>query len=293
MTAIDPSNLNSTAHLTFDDEFNTLNLWNGGSGTWDTDAAWDSPADNGYSLGSNGEQQWYINSNYAATSAFKPWTVGSGVLNITGSVAPASVQPLINNYHYISGQLNTSKSYSQLYGYFEVSAKLPAGQGFWPAFWLLPENGSWPPELDVMESLGNKTSTYYTTVHFAADNQSIGQTINSGVDLSAGFHTYGVDWESDFITWYLDGKQVFQAATPSDMHSPMYMLLNLALGGYWPGNVDSTTNLSNPMQVDWVRAYQSGPTSTTVGTVGASGGSGSTLTAPSPAVGASTPSNSR
>jgi beta-glucanase (GH16 family) len=256
--AIDPNNLSGTAHLTFDDEFSSLSLWNGSSGTWDTTPPYVTIGANGSTLSSNGEQEWYINSNYAPTKSITPWTVSNGILSLTADVAPASIQSSINNYQYTSGVLNTSQSFNQLYGYFAMRAKLPAGQGFWPAFWLLPQNGSWPPEIDIMEVLGNAPTTLYTTVHYSSNNQY--QTKSIPVpDTSAGFHTYAVDWEPNTITWYFDGQQVFQTPTPAGVNVPMYVIMNLAVGGGWPGDVNSTTPFPSSMQVDWVRVYASGP----------------------------------
>ena len=119
-----------------------------------------------------------------------------------------------------------------------MKAQLPAGQGFWPSFWLLPTDGSWPPEIDIFEVLGNDPTTAYFSLH-----TQTGPTTNAKVsllpDLSTGFHTYGLDWQADTIRWYVDGNQVAEAATPADMQKPMYMLLNLAVGdtGSWPGQV--------------------------------------------------------
>src|SRR5262249_36874529 len=151
---------------------------------------------NGVTLTGNNEQEWYINANYAPTASIKPWTVSNGVLTLTANPAPASIQPLINNYKYTSGMITTWHSFSQTYGYFEMRADLPAGQGLWPAFWLLPEDGSWPPELDIMEVLGNDPTKLYTTVH---TNQTGSHTMSSlgttVANMSTGYHTYGVDWE--------------------------------------------------------------------------------------------------
>jgi len=260
--SIDPNNLAGTATMTFDDEFNSLSLWNGSSGTWSTTLATSSDSANGASLTGNNEQEWYINNNYGPTSSVVPWTVNNGVLSLTAAPADSSIQPLINNYKYTSGLLESSHSFSQEYGYFEISAKLPAGQGFWPAFWLMPENNTWPPELDVMEVLGKDPTTLYTTVHTGSNNASDTKA-TTVADMSTGYHTYGVDWESDYITWYFDNQEVYKVATPSDMHQPMYMLLNLAVGGYWPGYVDSTTPFPSSMNIDWVRAYQSKPADAT------------------------------
>jgi serralysin len=244
-----------TAVLTFDDEFNSLSLWNGTTGTWDTGSG------NGFSLTANGEQEWYINATYAPTASVQPWTVNNGIMTLTAAPASAAIQPLINGYQYTSGAITTSQSFSQTYGYFEMRAQLPAGQGLWPAFWLLPENGSWPPEIDVMEMLGNDPSVYYTSVHSgtAANEINAGQA-DAVPNTSTGYHTYGVDWEPDFITYYFDGQQVYKTATPSDMNVPMYMIANLAVGGYWPGNVDGTTPLPANMNIDFIRAYNALPT---------------------------------
>jgi beta-glucanase (GH16 family) len=251
---IDPNNLASTATLTFDDEFSSLNLWNGTSGTWDTEYSFAGAS--GGSL--NDEQEWYINSNYAPTSSVKPWTVSNGILSLTAAPAPASIQPYISNYQYTSGLITTQHSFSQLYGYFEMRAEVPAGQGFWPTFWLMPTDGSWPPEIDIMEMLGKDPTTLYTTAHTGPTNTSIGKATTVS-NMSTAFHTYAVDWESDYITWYVDGQQVFQTATPSDMHKPMYLVANLGIGGSWPGPPNASTPFPAEFRIDYIRAYRFAP----------------------------------
>jgi beta-glucanase (GH16 family) len=256
-----------SAKLTFDDEFNSLSVWNGATntGTWSTNFwyndQWGNYAkSNGSTLSGNGEQQWYINANYAPTSAVKPWSASDGVLTITAQPADASIKGLINNAQYTSGMINSWHSFSQQYGYFEIKADLPAGQGLWPAFWLMPEDGAWPPELDVFEVLGNDPDKLYTTAHSNASGSHTMATKGTDVaDTSAGFHTYGVDWEADKITFYFDGKEVYETATPADMHKPMYMIANLAVGGSWPGNPDSSTPWPAQMKIDYIRAWDSNP----------------------------------
>ena len=253
--SIDPNNLSGTAHLTFDDEFNNLSLWNGSSGTWATTYWYQDPTtSNGSSLPSNGEQEWYINSNYGPTAGVTPWTVNNGVLTITATPTPSWLSSQVNNYSYISGELNSYHSFSQTYGYFEMRAELPAGQGFWPAFWLMPMDGSWPPELDIMEALGQNPTELVTTSHSAyAGMESLWTQVP---DMTAGYHTYGVDWEPDYITWYFDGKAVYQIATPADMNKPMYIIANLAVGGNWPGPANGYS--SAQFEIDYIRAYASG-----------------------------------
>ena len=156
-----------------------------------------------------------------------------------------------------------------------MRAQLPAGQGLWPSFWLLPEDNSWPPELDAMEMLGNLPNTLVTTVHSqvsgAAQHSSTHYTTSAGTsvaNMTTGFHTYGVDWEPDTITWYFDGQKVFQTATPADLNKPMYMIADLAVGGYWPGSPNAATQFPAQMQIDYIRAYQADPATVT----GTSGG---------------------
>jgi beta-glucanase (GH16 family) len=224
----------------------------------------------------------YVNANYAPTASVKPWTVNNGVLTLQAAPASADISSALGGYKYTSGMINTYHSFSQEYGYFEMKAQLPAGQGLWPAFWLMPEDGSWPPELDIMEVLGNDPTKLYTTVHTNETGthtmSSQGETV---ANTSTGYHTYGVDWEADNITFYFDGKEVYQVATPSDMHKPFYMIANLAVGGNWPGNADSTTPFPANMNIDYIRAYDSNPY-TNGGAVADTGSTGTSSAAATP-----------
>ncbi|MBV9991148.1 MAG: glycoside hydrolase family 16 protein [Alphaproteobacteria bacterium] len=252
---------NAGGKLTFQDNFDTLSLWDGHTGTWGTDFWYDPLNGPGNTLENNGEQEWYINSNFPLTQGVKPWTTTKdGKLILKGRHAPKKIQSLISNYKYTSGELNSYHSFSQTYGYFEMRAKLPTTQGVWPAFWLLPADGSWPPEIDIMEVLGNSPTTLYTSAH----SQQNGKEVDYGTqvtvpDTSQDYHTYACDWEADYITWYFDGKQVYKLATPPDMHKPMFIEVNLALGGNWGGKVDGTTMFPSNMFVDYIRVYSSKP----------------------------------
>jgi beta-glucanase (GH16 family) len=282
---IDPKNLSATATLTFSDEFNTLSLRNGTSGTWSTKFPF--APESGGTLPANGEQEWYINSTYAPTSSVKPWSVSNGVLTLAAQPASSSIQPAINGYKYTSGMINTHDSFNQQYGYFEMRADLPSGQGLWPAFWLLQTDMSWPPEIDVMEVLGHDM----TTLHTASHTNQTGSHTSTGAavkvpDMSAGYHTYGVDWQKDFITYYFDGSQVFKTPTPADMNEPMYMIANLEVGGYWPGMVDGTTPFPAEMHIDYIRAYTDKGSVVAPPTGGGSTGGGTTT--PPPTGGGST-----
>jgi beta-glucanase (GH16 family) len=248
--------------MTFGDEFNTLSLWNGASGAWSTTFWYQDTNGAGGSIGSNGEQEWYINSNYAATASVQPWTVNNGVLTITAAPAAASIQPLINGYQYTSGEINTVHSFAQTYGYFEMRAELPQNAGGWPAFWLVPADGSWPPELDVMETLTNDPHADYTTSHSSIGGNTQSQGVSFIPDTSSGYHTYGVLWTKTTLTWYVDGTEVYETATPADMNKPMYMIANLALGG-WGGDVDAS-QLPAQLKIDYIHAYALADGSSTV-----------------------------
>lgn len=237
---------------TFNDNFNTLQLVNGASGVWEAKYWW--APEKGATLSGNGELQWYVNPSYAPTSAANPFSINNGVLTITAEQTPASISAEVNGYDYTSGMLTTHASFAQTYGYFEIRADMPDDKGVWPAFWLLPEDGSWPPELDVVEMRGQDPNTVHVTVH---SNETGSQTsVSTAVSVSEteGFHTYGVLWQQEEIVWYIDDVAVARADTPSDMHEPMYMLVNLAVGGMAGTPTDGLPDGSE-MKIDYIRAY--------------------------------------
>ena len=243
----------ASAKPTFDDEFNTLSLDNGSTGTWQPSMFYSPNGSTDPSISS-----WEMNPLWGPTSGADAnvYSVSNGVLSIGIKPTPASVSAAVNNTPFLAGELTTHRTFSQTYGYFETSAKLAAGAGVESAFWLLPEDGSWPPELDAMEVLGNSPTTLVMTAHSSSGTTPQWATIP---DPTQAFHTYGVDWEPDKITWYFDGKQMAQTATPSDMNKPMYMLLDTMTGtsGSWVGAAKAGTTAQ--MQVNYVRAYAAKP----------------------------------
>lgn len=203
-------------------------------------------ADHARSIPSNAEQEFYTD----ASVGRDPFKVAPDGLHIT---AMKEANPL--GLAYTSGVITTFGSFSQLYGYFEARMKLPAGKGLWPAFWLLPKDNTWPPELDVMEMLGDRPSRLYATAHTKIGGPNVGTSHVIDIADGTAFHTYGVDWTPETLTWYYDGQRVASEPTPKDMHKPMYLLINLAVGGKWPGYPDASTVLPADMVVAWVKAY--------------------------------------
>ena len=156
---------------------------------------------------------------------------------------------------YTSGLVETRGKFAMVYGRYEIRAKLPRTQGLWPAHWMLPEDGSWPPEIDIMESVGSQPTLITMSLHngFWPDLDS--QTMDYiGPDYSADFHVYALEWEPGEIRWYIDGEQRF-AAQDGVPQKPMYMILNTAVGGEMPGDPDETTVFPQFHEIDYVRIY--------------------------------------
>jgi beta-glucanase (GH16 family) len=230
----------ATLTSTFDDEFDTFSASPNGAGT-----VWQTTLGSGArSLPNNGEQEYYSDSS----TGHNPFRSQSGVLEITA-------QPGSNPFGlaYDSGAINTQKSFSQTYGYFEIDTQMPAGQGLWPAFWLLPESGAWPPELDTFEVLGNDPGTLYFSTHSTVQATQ-GTTLNVA-NVSSGFNLYGVMWGPQTVDLYINNVEVASMPTPADMNVAMFMNINLAVGGYWPGYPDGSTPFPAHMLVNSVRAY--------------------------------------
>jgi hypothetical protein len=192
----------------------------------------------------NGEEEYYSD----PTVGVDPFSVQDGILSITATAGsnPAGLP-------YNSGVITTEKSFSQLYGYFDIRAELPTGEGMWPAFWLLPSNLQGTAEIDVMEELGSNPWQYSATVH-SPDNGIDGTAVPT-TDLSQAFHDYGVYWTPTTISFYFDGKEVAVAPTPADLNTPMFMLVDLAISS----EVSTSTTFPASLQVQSVDAYAYNP----------------------------------
>ncbi len=178
---------------------------------------------------------------------------------------------------YTSGKVNSKGKKQFLYGKVVVRAKVPAGQGLWPAIWMMPQDesfyGQWPKcgEIDIMEILGNQTNTLYANIHYGmphGENQGIYQ-MEEG-NFSDDFHEYSLEWEPDEMRFYVDGELYHtvnnwytavegedRVTYPAPFDQPFFVQLNLAVGGDWPGAPDATTNFDEAeFAIDYVRVYQ-------------------------------------
>lgn len=220
------------------------------------------------SLWNNAERQVYVDPAFLGLG-INPLSVKGGALQIEARpLAPAqraiiatevSMQPpeiastALKDVVYSSGMISSRGNFSQRYGYFEIRARWSGGKGIWPAFWLLPEKGGWPPEIDVLEAHGDKPGITYHTLHSRHDTQGTHTVRFPAAD--GAFHTYGVLWLADRITFYIDDRLTASEPTPADMHQPMYVIANLAIGGKWPGDPNGETRFPATMDIDYIRAW--------------------------------------
>lgn len=247
----------------FADEFDqlSLDLEDGAPGRWRTNFGYGGPTSvHSRTLVNNGELEVYVDPKFAGTGStslnLNPFRMGNGKLDIVAEPLDEKARSVAWGRSYASGLLTTKASFSQQYGLFEIRAKVPRGKGLWPAFWLLPANGAWPPELDVLEILGDNPSKVYMSWHSNAGGKHSFETKPIDIpDAAADFHTYSVEWTKDTINWFFDDIEVASAPTPQDLHQPMYMLINLAVGGGWPGAPNAWTKFPATYSIDWVRAY--------------------------------------
>jgi len=242
-------------NIVWSDEFNGTNI---NANNWT------------YDLGGGG---WGNNELETYTSSPQNSYVSNGLLHIVA---------LTNGSGYTSARMKTQGLQSWAYGRMEARIQIPRGQGIWPAFWMLGTNIvpiGWPTcgEIDIMENIGNTNDqgTDHGTIHGPMANgqdynygSGVGgtYTLPGGAVLANNFHIYGVEWTTNQITWFLDGNQFFTATPASLVGLPspgiwvftnqQFFILNVAVGGNWPGNPDATTVFPQQMLVDYVRVYQ-------------------------------------
>ena len=183
-----------------------------------------------------------------------------------------------NGFSYTSARINTRDRFAFRYGRIEARMRLPGGQGLWPAFWLMPQEdlyGTWAAsgEIDIMEAVnlgGAGGNDVHGTIHYGGEwpnHASSGEGYLVPADATAEFHTYAIEWDALEIRWYVDdvlyAMQNFWYSTggafPAPFDQPFYIILNVAVGGNWPGSPDGSTVFPVSMEVDWVRVYSGDP----------------------------------
>src|SRR4029078_12028567 len=174
--------------------------------------------------------------------------------------------------NFTSARLKTQGKFSLTFGRIEGRLKIPFGQGIWPAFWTLGTDINqvgWPTcgEMDIMENIGREPSTVHGTIHgpgySGANGIGAAYSLSIGSRFADDFHTYAIEWEPNVIRFYVDGL-LYNTITPANLPAnsswalphPFFILLNVAVGGFWPGNPDASTIFPQTMTVDYVRVYQ-------------------------------------
>jgi beta-glucanase (GH16 family) len=212
----------------------------------------------------NHELEYYTDS---ARNAY----VSNGLLHI------AARRESINSFAYTSARMKSQGLFSRKYGRFEFRAKVPFGQGYWPAIWLMPEHssyGSWPAcgEIDVMENRGAYPAVVQGTIHYASTDgfhlQSTEIFTFPQNEKATDFHTYLLEWNTNSISWSVDGRlyetqtnwSTVKAPYPAPFNQPFYLILNLAVGGAYGGNPDVSTVFPGELQVDYIRVYDNAAT---------------------------------
>ncbi|NNF37468.1 MAG: glycoside hydrolase family 16 protein [Gemmatimonadetes bacterium] len=209
----------------------------------------------------NNELQWYQAGNA---------TVGNGMLTITARRENAGGRG------YSSARLRTLRKGDWRFARVDARARLPTGQGYWPAIWMLPTDevyGTWAAsgEIDIMELVGHEPNRVHGTLHYGGTspaNQSTGDAyqLPSGTFADA-FHVFSVEWDEGEIRWYVDGR-LYQTQTswfstaapfPAPFNQRFHLIVNVAVGGNWPGNPDGSTVFPQSMDIDWIRVYQRSP----------------------------------
>ena len=193
------------------------------------------------------------------------------------------IQPVKNvddsgNVSYVSGRVNTQGKHDIKYGWIEARIKVPQGKGFLPAFWMMPLEeeyyGQWPKcgEIDIMEVLGNNIGTNYGTLHFGEPHkQNQGSYILKEGDFANEYHVFALEWAPNLMRWYVDGNLYYETndwftkvegeeekAYPAPFNQPFHVILNVAVGGDWPGDPDDSTIFDDraAMKVDYVRMFR-------------------------------------
>jgi beta-glucanase (GH16 family) len=256
--------------LTFDDDFTKGSPW--GNGVTPDRTKWQFCFANGdRTLGGNTEREVYMDPDYPGSGpvalGYNPFAIdpaNGGILTISADKTPADIAPKIWGMWYVSGMVCTAGSFAQQFGRFCCRMKMPKGKGLWPAFWLLSPLKIWPPELDPCEFFGapnHNNEGGVTKYHVGMiGGAGGGAWIETGVDLTQGFHTYSCEWDAAQLRHYFDDRLVLTLdASDPVFHTPQYMIANLAVGGTWPddpGGPDLSTEFPAKLQIDFIRAFK-------------------------------------
>ena len=281
--------LRASHALVFQDDFNSLNSTPDSAG-----GLWSTSLKRGQRIHESSPESLYSDETFSrsvgAGAAMNPYSVNNGILSIKAGQIPQSAMTQVRDamrakltdgpsdaLRYYSGSLSSHSSWSQTYGYFEMRAKLPRGEGFWPAFWLTASVG-WPPEIDVLEAIyhaksGAGVNMVHSALHYkhlGADGRPVAPRLAMAVNNPAqsstsmydGFHLYAAEWTPQWVSVYFDGRLTYKAPTPQQRRSPMVLLANLQVGTKnpqprWAAHLADQSDLAHTMDIDFIADYRS------------------------------------
>lgn len=209
-------------------------------------------AEGGCTIASNDELEWYRPENVGAKG---------GVLRLVAR-EDEHTNSEGETFPYTSGMISSGpRRYQQparfafTYGYVEARLRLPEGQGLWPAFWLLPADSESRPEIDILETLGHTPDQARFHYHYG-NRRSLGHDFVDPELADGDWHRYAVDWQPGSITWIVDGRERWRVTGPAVADEPLYLVLNLAVGGSWGGPPDEDTEFPAAVEADWIRVWR-------------------------------------
>lgn len=256
-TGIQPSEATRQAidvaeyELVFNDEFNGSEV---DSTKWNTKMAW------GADAVINDELQHYVDTQANPDSAYNPFLFDGEALIISASETPAALADSANDQPYVSGALTTLGKFDMSYGYVEARVDLPEGASLWPSLWMLgTEFVDLKPQLYMMEYNGSEVNSVFHNYNYTDSEGNLRSPRQHEVVVegaSVGWQTIGMRWLEDELVFYVNGFPTFQVNGENVASQPMYLLMNLAVGGIWVDAPDETTPSPAEFKVDYVRIYQ-------------------------------------
>jgi beta-glucanase (GH16 family) len=206
---------------------------------------------NGCTNQGNHELEWYVPGQVK---------VADGLLTLEAK--PQSITGIDNKrFHYVSGMISGLSPdrtlFSFKYGYVESRVKIPKGQGLWPALWMLPASRASLPEVDIFETVGEAPNVAALHTHWLKNGKNVGSGTNyQGPDFSAGWHTFGLEWKPDSLTWYVDGVARLHVTDPKQIpREQMYLIANLAVGGTFTRRPNQSTPFPAALKIDYIKVW--------------------------------------
>jgi len=238
-------------NLVFSDEFTGDTL---DASKWNTALTW------GPDLVVYNQMQYYVDTQNSPDFGYNPFSLDGDVLTITATETPDALRSAANEQPWLSGAISSADKFDFTYGYIEASMSLQQGRGLWPAFWMLSsEFEGIRPELFIMEYDGSRPESIFHNYNYTDTDGSLrspGQWEVSSADFSDGFQKVGVSWAPEELLFYINDEPRYRIVGDSVSQQDMYLILNLAVGGIWPGAPDGTTPVPSSIEIDYVRVYQ-------------------------------------